>query len=334
MEANLWQSLGTVLTLLLASRAVWYLVWRPYTMTSWFRRQGIRGPPYRFLVGSLPELKRMLATGRAKGLDVVSHDCVATVILFFRKWESDYGKTFLYWLGPISALCSTDMDLVKQLLTERTDLFQKDYMNPSLDAVLGNGVILANGDDWKRRRKFVHPAFNQEKIKSMSAMAWECTQQTMDLWCAKMQAGNSQQAEIDMRHDSGEIAMSVIARVMLGDNYKDAWEVFVASEELLELAAYALADPPIPGFRYLPTRRNLRTRKLDKLVTYDLLGLMLQACSQPTAGAARLSTAEMIGECKTFFAAGHDTSANLIAWAMFLLARYPRWQEMYQQFFW
>lgn len=57
------------------------------------------------------------------------------------------------------------MELVKQMFTIRTDMFQKDYLNPSLDSVFGNGVIFANGDDWKRRRKFVHPAFNQETIK-------------------------------------------------------------------------------------------------------------------------------------------------------------------------
>ena len=57
------------------------------------------------------------------------------------------------------------MELVKQMFTDRTDVFQKEYLNPSLDSILGNGVIFANGDDWKRRRKFVHPTFNQETIK-------------------------------------------------------------------------------------------------------------------------------------------------------------------------
>ena len=75
------------------------------------------------------------------------------------------GKTFLYWLGPTPALCCTDMELVKKVLTDRTDMFQKDYLNPSLDPVLGNGVVFANGDDWKRRRKFIHPAFHQGMIK-------------------------------------------------------------------------------------------------------------------------------------------------------------------------
>lgn len=57
------------------------------------------------------------------------------------------------------------MELVKQVLADRTDLFQKDYLNPRLEIILGTGVIFANGDDWKRHRKVVHPVFNQEKLK-------------------------------------------------------------------------------------------------------------------------------------------------------------------------
>ncbi|KAM3278448.1 hypothetical protein ACQJBY_045986 [Aegilops geniculata] len=285
----------------------------------------------------------MLVAGRAKPLDTSSH--ITTVQPFFRKWASQYGKTFLYWLGPTPALCCTDMELVKQMFTDRTDVFQKEYLNPSLDSILGNGVIFANGDDWKRRRKFVHPAFNQETIKSMSAIAWECTQQAMERWCAQLQG--RQQAEIDMRHDSDEIAMGVIARVILGKDHEEAREVMVAGREQMEIAAYAFADLPLPGFRYLPTRRNRRTWQLDKLVTSkishilkarlassgyedDLLGqmLQLQACR---SSAETLSTQEMIGECRTLFAAGYETSASVITWAMFLLASYPRWQEMVRE---
>lgn len=178
----------------------------------------------------------------------------------------------------------------------------------------------------------------------MSAMVSEGTRQMMQRWCNQIQKSNDYQAETDMRRDSDELTLGVIARVIFGQDYKEAWEVFVALKELQALAVYAFVDPPIPGFRYLPTRRNRRSLQLDKLVTRkiteiiqariagrdagggygdDLLGLMLQAWSE----AETLSTQEIIGECKTFFGAGQDTSANLLAWAMFLLSSNPEWQE-------
>ena len=77
------------------------------------------------------------------------------------------GKTFLFWFGAVPDFCVAvaDVDLVKQVLAERTGLFPKNYLNANLEVLLGKGLILVNGEDWKRHRKVVHPAFNLEKLK-------------------------------------------------------------------------------------------------------------------------------------------------------------------------
>ena len=63
------------------------------------------------------------------------------------------------------SVCVADVDLVKQVLAERTGLFPKNYLNANLEVLLGKGLVLVNGEDWKRHRKVVHPAFNLEKLK-------------------------------------------------------------------------------------------------------------------------------------------------------------------------
>ena len=75
------------------------------------------------------------------------------------------GKSFLFWFGALPTLCVADVDLVKQVLAERTGLFPKNYLNANLEVLLGKGLVLVNGEDWKRHRKVVHPAFNLEKLK-------------------------------------------------------------------------------------------------------------------------------------------------------------------------
>jgi cytochrome P450 len=62
----------------------------------------------------------------------------------------------------------------------------------------------------------------------------------------------------------------------------------------------------------------------------DLLGLLLEAWTpqpQHGNGGETLTTDEVIDECKTFFAAGQETTATLLVWAMFLLAVHPEWQD-------
>uniref|UniRef100_A0ACD6ANE0 Uncharacterized protein n=1 Tax=Avena sativa TaxID=4498 RepID=A0ACD6ANE0_AVESA len=245
--------LAAILTLVLISGVLWHLVWRLYTVARWFARQGIRGPPYRFVVGSLLEMKRMLVAARANfTLDTGCHDYTSLIFPFFRRWVSDYGKTFLYWLGPIPVLCSTDMEIVQQVLGDRSDLFQKDYIYPSLEGIFGNGVGFANGDDWKRHRRVAYQVFNHENLKLLPAMTSQVTRKMIQQWCIQIEKSEMHQAEIDVSRGIDELTLGVIERVIFGNKYyKEAKEAFVAFKELQKLAAYAFSDPPVPGFRYI-----------------------------------------------------------------------------------
>ena len=97
--------------------------------------------------------------------------------------------------------------------------------------------------------------------------------------------------------------------------------------------------------RYIPSRSNLYKWKLEKRVRSklvsiiqarvdskercgygnDLLGLMLEACHKPEGQI--LSRDDIVDECKTFFFAGQDTTAQFVTWTMFLLSTNQNWQE-------
>ena len=110
MEANLVQAVVALLMVLLISwqcgKALWYLVWRPYAVALWFRRQGIQGPPYKLIVGSLPEARRLLISGRKHALDAGCHEYSSLVQPFFQKWASDYGERMFIHIG-----CSAELTI-------------------------------------------------------------------------------------------------------------------------------------------------------------------------------------------------------------------------------
>jgi len=332
--------------------ALWFLAWRPRAVARAFTRQGVRGPPYTFLAGSLPEMKRLLVAGRVgvAPLDATCHDIMPVLLPQFHRWVADYGKTFLFWIGPIPALFSTDLQLVKQVLADRTGLYQKDFLVPVLNSLFGNGVVFINGDDWKRHRKVVLPAFTHDKIKSMSAVAAEVTKQMMQQWReqARQSGGKGAAAEIDMIVAFNDLTSRINGRVAFGTSHQDVEEVVAFMREMQKLATAATLDPPI--LWYLPTRRNWQVRRVNKQLRSkimsimqarlaamsgggecgngDLLGLLLEAWTpQRRAGAETLTTDEVVDECKTFFAAGQETTATLLVWAMFLLAAHPEWQD-------
>ncbi|CAD6216956.1 unnamed protein product [Miscanthus lutarioriparius] len=316
-----------------AFNALVHLVWRPYAITRRFRAQGVRGPDYRFFTGSLGEIKRLRAEGAAVTLDVDDHDFIPMVQPHLRKWIALYGKTFVYWTGARPNVCVTDVNVVRQVLFDRTGLYPKNLMNPHISRLLGKGLVLTDGDDWKRHRKVVHPAFNMDKLKMMTATMSECARSMMSEWEAQLAKGGEVEIELSSRFE--ELTADVISHGV--------------REQLRrgETGLPGAEGAPIPALKYLPTEKNLRTWKLDKQVRgmlmdiiktrlankdtagygNDLLGLMLEACAPEHGETPMLSMDEIIDECKTFFFAGHDTTSHLLTWASFLLSTHPEWQD-------
>lgn len=99
-------------------------------------------------------------------------------------------------------------------------------------------------------------------------------------------------------------------------------------------------------YRFIPTKKNKTRYKLDKEIktilraiirnkeqaiqrgdvgaANDLLGLLLQCKDEANHG---LRIEDVIEECKLFYFAGQETTANLLTWTMILLSMNPIWQE-------
>lgn len=101
-------------------------------------------------------------------------------------------------------------------------------------------------------------------------------------------------------------------------------------------------------FRFFPTRRNIKSWKLDRQINKsllslidrrrriagdgregpkDLLGLMIRAADSAAAPSS-ISVSDIVEECKGFFFAGKHSTSNMLTWTTVLLAMHPQWQEM------
>uniref|UniRef100_A0A0D9X1X2 Cytochrome P450 n=1 Tax=Leersia perrieri TaxID=77586 RepID=A0A0D9X1X2_9ORYZ len=329
-----------VLAATLLFNAVARLVWRPRAVAAALLRQGVRGPGYKLFVGNLREIKRLRAAAAGGGaLDVSSHDFIPFVQPHFRRWIPLYGRVFLYWFGSTPDICVADVEIAKQVLSDRTGLFPKNLTSPVLLKLIGNGLVLANGDDWQRHKKM------------MTATMAGCARSMVSRWEEKV-ASHGGQAVIEVSSQFEEITADVIAHTAFGSSFAEGKQAFVALRELQFITFSTLLSVQIPGSRYFPTKRNLRVWSLDKTVrstltkiinnrlagkeksgsgySDDLLGLMLEASAPPEMGEKghpMLSMDEIIDECKTFFFAGQETTSHLLTWTMFLLGTHPEWQE-------
>ncbi|CAN6191193.1 unnamed protein product [Urochloa humidicola] len=333
--------------------ALRHLVWRPYAVARAFARQGIRGPPYRFFYGNRDEAKAMIAAAGGEVLDRSSHDIVPRVMPHYRAWASRHGKVFVSWSGATPMLSAGTYDMVKRILSDKSGLYAKPDPGPTILSLLGMGLVFTDGEDWARHRRVVHPAFAMDKLKSMAGTMAACAGEVVRDWEFRARASAAQggKATVEVGQQFTELTADVISHTAFGSSFRRGKEVFVAQRELQGIAFAAISSIRVPGMGYVPTKANVRRWQLERKVRdtvmaiigerlaaageargygSDLLGLMLEANAAAGDGkkaAAAMSMDEIIDECKTFFFAGHDTTAHLLTWAMFLLGTHPEWQN-------
>lgn len=76
------------------------------------------------------------------------------------------GSIYLYSTGNIQSLFVTDPDMVKELANCKSlDLGKPRYLQKQLGALLGTGILTANGDLWAHQRKVIAPHFFMDKVK-------------------------------------------------------------------------------------------------------------------------------------------------------------------------
>ncbi|KAI4353444.1 hypothetical protein L6164_002393 [Bauhinia variegata] len=329
--SKIWQILMTVL-------------WRPYALTRYFRKQGITGPPYSLFSGSLPEIRRTKKEARGMVMDTYSNDIAPRVIPYYHTWSSLYGETFLYWFGTTPRVFISDPELAKQVLSNKSGFYRKPETVSSTKALIGEeGLILRDGSEWAKHRRILNPAFSMDKLKVMIKRMAACTISMLDEW--EREASEAKYKKIQMDEQFRELTADIIAHTAFGSSFVQGREAFNAQRELLKQSATLNAYVFIPGSQYLPTPSNLKTWKLDRKIrktlkqiiesrlhylstkdeidwSYgdDLLGVMIEA-------GPKWNMKEILDECKTFFIAGHETTSNWLTWTVFLLSVHSEWQE-------
>ncbi|KAK1317371.1 hypothetical protein QJS10_CPA05g00061 [Acorus calamus] len=239
--------------------------------------------------GSLVEIRSLRKEAREIIMDVPCHNITPRVLPHYHKWIPQYGETFFYWFGLQPRICITNPDMVKQVLSNKFGFYTKDKPRPAIAALLGKGLVLTNGTDWVRHRRVVSPAFTMDKLKVMTKRMGSCALSMLDSW-----------QDLVMRSAKCEYLPTKWNR--------HKWEVERKATSTLRRIIQARLDSKESGYGN------------------DLLGLMMES-STNTRGGLALSMDEIISECKTFFFVGHETTANLLTWAMFLLGSNQDWQE-------
>jgi cytochrome P450 len=284
----------------------------------------LRGPKPRFLVGNF----------RDYGRDPLG---------FMTQCAREYGDFVPIRFGPFTAYLASGPAEVEELLVQRQKDFRKSRGTQVLRPIVGNGLLTAEGDFWRRQRRLASPAFHRERVNSYARTMVDFTQEHAEAW----EVGR----ELDLHHELMALTYRIVVKVLFDAEVEGrVAEVARANAEIQRHLENKYSSMKLFLPDWVPTRGNIRfrrwIRRLDQIVFAlirerkaetaespgradvsatggrhgDLLDMLMAARDDE---GRRMTDRQLRDEVMTLMLAGHETTALALSWALLLLMQNP-----------
>lgn len=233
-----------------------------------------------------------------------------------------------FHVGPLRLHLVNAPQAIREVLLHDSDDWRKGFGNHVLRPLIGQGLFLAEGEVWGRRRKLVQPLFRQANIERIGALAGPVIEAMQRRWRGYAESGETFDAYRELR----ELTLQIISLGLIGLDLFAQPERRLLIERLWRETNARLDAPWLP-FLPLPRTRRFSAdlaelhAEIDRAIAahpseqrQDLLGL-LQSARDPAG--QPLTAQELRDEVITFLLAGHECTSIALTWCLHLLSRHP-----------
>jgi cytochrome P450 len=253
-------------------------------------------------------------------------------LAFLTKTARDYGDVARFRMGPVELYLVNRPEWIRDLFVTHASVFHKGRGLERAKRLLGEGLLTSEDPVHLRQRRMMQPAFHRERIAGYGAVMVELAEQVARDWKAEETR--------DVALEMARLTLAIVGRTLFdADVEAEADEIGAALTETLALFGRSVALPyfeildrlPLPSNRRFERAKARIDATIARLIAErrgapagrsDLLSLLLAA--RDTEGDGRgMTDAQVRDEAITIFLAGHETTANALAWTWFLLAKNP-----------
>jgi cytochrome P450 len=214
-------------------------------------------------------------------------------------------------------------DVARRILITNHKNYLKGVGFDRIKILLGNGIIVSEGEFWKRQRRLLQPTFHRRVLTQLGGIITRANARLLEKWEAACDSGTP----INVTDDASEMTIEIILRMIFGD------DVDAMAAESGENPFAVLTEESERDLRFAYRFRKLTTL-IGKYVARrraaggqpagdepDYLSMMLLARDKDTGDG--MSDKELIDEITTLIVAGHETTASMLNWAWYLLGHHP-----------
>ncbi len=220
------------------------------------------------------------------------------------------------------------------------DIYLKSNENKELRFLLGNGLLTSEGSFWLKQRRLIQPLFHKQRLMGFVQKIEETCETLIKEWD---RSGNEVK---DIHSEMTRLTLGIVSKTLLST---DASADFKKVSHALEVLMKGLAGRtvsilrlpywvPLPGNIRAVTNRKLLDETIHQIINArrtdtgqydDLLTMLMEVEDADTR--ERMTDVQLRDEVLTIFLAGHETTANGMAFVLYHLARHPEVRERVAQ---
>ncbi|XP_073131561.1 cytochrome P450 CYP749A22-like isoform X2 [Henckelia pumila] len=304
-----------------------YKLWLiPFRIQLELESQGIKGPPYKFIYGNTKEIIQMKKQISSTPMDL-SHDIFPRLQPHLYSWSKIYGDVFVFWMGAKPFVVVMEDRMIKEILSNKEGKCTKLKIEGYLQKLVGDGIVVAEGEKWSKLRRLANHAFHGDCLKDMVPEMISSARTMVDRWM------NYEGKEIEVCEQFRLLTSEVISRTAFGSSYLEGIMIF---ETLTKL-------------KLIQTEDDIEADRIEKQLRVSILEIVKKREAEASKGQVndfgsdflgsllkvhhdmdpknRVSVDEIIDECKTFYFGGQETTYSLLCWSILLLGIHTDWQE-------
>jgi cytochrome P450 len=258
---------------------------------------------------------------------------------FMFESRDQYGDILYYRIALWYVYRLGHPDFAQRLLQDNHRNYNKQSIDYNiLRRVSGNGLISSEGAFWLRQRRLMQPLFHRKRIHALGSVMTEAAERMLGRWGTEIKAGEP----LDVAEAMTGLTMDIVSRALfsldIGETAVSFSRAFSNVNEYL-----GSLDPLFVIAPWLPTAGMNKYRagmaELNRIIygliaerranplhgNDDMLTLLIEAQDEETG--ERMTDEQIRDETITLLIAGHETTANALAWTWYLLAQHPEQRE-------
>lgn len=249
--------------------------------------------------------------------------------------QRDVGDLARLRFGPFWFHLLSDPAEVYSVLVEKHKKYSKRTPGYNmLSQVLGQGLLTSEGELWRRQRRVAQPAFHKAQIVGLTDVMRAASEDLAD----SLEPAASNFSVIDIAQEMSNITLRIAGETLFGVDLSDeSVEVSGSLDRMMQGFMQMMASPLPMLSTNIPLPRNIRMKRdiaeLDRVVREiiaerrkdpgekpTLLNMFINARDEDGKG---MSDTQLRDEVLTMLLAGHETTANALAWTFYCVSKHP-----------